>query len=376
MRYWCIRAAFLLLCTLQTDSFIPVPRTKAIEHGATRVRTIHSPVTSPIKHPRNSFRCAFLSCSSSPASTPSSPRSKLRTNVLSLSLVFATFIIHVTHLSRLSLPPLKVLGGARLSLDDIIGSLTLTSLLTMRPSSSPKSIQPRERHKIPTVILALATAYFSSGYLTSMVSSLLGFLSSVGIPITAAMNDSLTVLLGHLAWVLAGGMILSRNHRIFDAGEGWGWGVKSKRRGLMIAATYMSSVFAFNLADHMQSLVVPPAPFSTEGVIERLLVPSGRASSLVGSLAPCLSAPLWEETLYRLYLPPALLSLGLPPLASVLASALAFSAHHMSLTALVPLFALGLVWNWVYYVTGDIWIGVAVHSMWNSRVFVATWLGL
>ena len=95
----------------------------------------------------------------------------------------------------------------------------------------------------------------------------------------------------------------------------------------------------------------------------------------VGAIAPCISAPWWEEVLYRGFLLPSL-SLWMPINLAIPLSAVLFAAHHMSLTSMVPLTALGLVWAILYVHSGNLIVTILIHSMWNSRVFLGSLLGL
>jgi membrane protease YdiL (CAAX protease family) len=84
----------------------------------------------------------------------------------------------------------------------------------------------------------------------------------------------------------------------------------------------------------------------------------------------------WEEVLYRGFLLRALERLcGRADVATV-ASSLLFAAHHLSLTAALPLAALGATWSYLYLASGNLLVPVAIHALWNARVFAGTVLGL
>lgn len=99
------------------------------------------------------------------------------------------------------------------------------------------------------------------------------------------------------------------------------------------------------------------------------------AAMAVGSLAPCITGPWWEEVFYRGFMLPAL-SLWMPSTVSVPLSALLFALHHQSLENLIPLTTLGLVWAIVYMRSKNLLVTVIIHSLWNSRVFLGSLLGL
>lgn len=84
-----------------------------------------------------------------------------------------------------------------------------------------------------------------------------------------------------------------------------------------------------------------------------------------------MTAPVLEEVLYRGFVLPALLHLM--PLALALpASALLFALHHSSLHGLLPLTFLGLVWGGLYARSQNLLVPIAIHTLWNVRVFALT----
>ena len=98
-------------------------------------------------------------------------------------------------------------------------------------------------------------------------------------------------------------------------------------------------------------------------------------ASAVGYIAPCISAPWWEEVLYRGFMLPALTVL-FPVNVSVFLSAIIFSFHHLTLTGFLPLASLGVAWAGIYVLSGNLLVTMVIHAMWNSRVFLGGWLGL
>ena len=83
---------------------------------------------------------------------------------------------------------------------------------------------------------------------------------------------------------------------------------------------------------------------------------------LVASLAPCVSAPWWEEVVYRGFLLPAL-SLFVPrPVVSVPLSGALFGLHHMMPESAIPLAALGTLWAGLYVASGNLAVTIVVHG--------------
>eukprot|EP00922_Rhytidocystis_sp_ex-Travisia-forbesii_P029479 GHVS01043108.1.p1 GENE.GHVS01043108.1~~GHVS01043108.1.p1 ORF type:complete len:712 (+),score=135.40 GHVS01043108.1:43-2178(+) len=122
----------------------------------------------------------------------------------------------------------------------------------------------------------------------------------------------------------------------------------------------------------------PPPPPPSDSIVNQMLNPENNdtLALLVGALAPCVSAPLWEELLYRGFTLPVL-SHFLPCMrTAVPLSAVLFSAHHMNMQSFIPLCILGYLWALLYVHSNNLFVTVVVHSMWNSRVFLGTLWGL
>jgi membrane protease YdiL (CAAX protease family) len=274
-------------------------------------------------------------------------------------------------------------------------------------------VHPRTTSIIAFVLLTIG--YFSTGRLSLLFENLLYTAAGSGLPLTVPMHRSLVVLLGHLAWVGVGSAILAGvlSPRPFFGG-GWTTSTpkqkddqqkptivdrkQSKKRMQKILRPYrwytnkwdtywlwwtiggyFVSAWLFNIADFVNQIILPPYLFAQqgEGVVAQLINPENNDffASLVGYIAPCLSAPWWEEVLYRGYLLPALgLFMGFWP--SVFVSGVLFSVHHLNLMGALPLMVLGWLWAALYAKCGNILVTILIHGMWNSRVFIGSWLGL
>ena len=264
--------------------------------------------------------------------------------------------------------------------------------------------RPHARTTSVIAFILLTFAYFSTGRFSLFFENGLYAAAGYGMPLTVAMHRSLVVLLGHLSWVAVGSAILAGvlSPKPFFGG---GW-VKNKRSDVKHGDTkgkqslrtyrwytnkwdtywlwwtiggYFVSAWLFNVADFANQVLLPPELFAeqSEGVVSQLINPENNdfLASLVGYVAPCLSAPWWEEVLYRGYLLPALgLFMGFWP--SVFVSGVLFSVHHLSVMGAIPLAVLGWVWAALYAKSGNILVTILIHGMWNSRVFLGSWLGL
>lgn len=263
----------------------------------------------------------------------------------------------------------------------------------------------------------LVTAYFMTGRLAQWVELNLYALAGMGVPMTIAMHRSLVVLGGHLAWVAIGSGILGivlRPQPFFGGGNlefdadasvvdgagatrlASGSAAKSPSKKVKqiyrwytnklnsnwvwwsIGGYFISSWF-FNIADFMNQIILPAHVFEMagEGVVSQLINPENNdlAASIMGYIAPCLSAPWWEEVLYRGFLLPAL-CLHMKFWWAVFVSGIVFSVHHVSTTGAIPLAILGWTWAVIYAKSNNLFVTIMIHAMWNSRVFLGSWLGL
>jgi membrane protease YdiL (CAAX protease family) len=143
---------------------------------------------------------------------------------------------------------------------------------------------------------------------------------------------------------------------------------------------YFVSSWLFNVADQLNQCILPAQVLmeAQESVVSQLVNPEHNdlLASVVGYIAPCLTAPVWEEVLYRGFALAGLTAwTGRFHVAAVV-QAVIFSAHHMSVTAAIPLFVLGWIWAMLYAESRNLFTVIFVHALWNSRVFLGSWLGL
>jgi membrane protease YdiL (CAAX protease family) len=143
---------------------------------------------------------------------------------------------------------------------------------------------------------------------------------------------------------------------------------------------YFVSSWLFNISDVLNTYFLPLSVLEAaenSSVVSQLVNPEGRdwLASVVGYLAPCINAPWWEEILYRGFLLPSMfLLLGYKR--AVLVSGVLFSIHHSSLPAFLPLCILGWTWAILYTKSQNLWTTIVIHAMWNSRIFLGSWLGV
>lgn len=286
-------------------------------------------------------------------------------------------------------------------------------------------------HRVTSFVTAMVLfqVYFATGRFSIFWEDLLYDLSGLGFFITAPMQRSLCVLLGHLSWLLLGALLLrwlprpprffqAANHVIHNryddnknndvgtdqtnavnaSGDNddnkksskqqqqqqqrphvWFRSSRKSKWLWWVIGGYCVSSMLFNVADLVNQYILPEAVLeeAQESVVSQLVNPEHNdwIASLVGYIAPCITAPWWEEVLYRGFCLPGLTQLFGYKWA-VFLQGIIFSAHHMSLSAALPLAVLGWTWAVLYTKSQNLWVVVAVHALWNSRVFLGSWLGL
>jgi len=312
--------------------------------------------------------------------------------VVQAALMVGLYFFHMLVLSKVAVPfPVQLLPNTHglfqsIGMDSLAGVLFLAVLayfrkargLPLRPvvfGDRPLPFNPprRGRARVWRILAFLMVAYLTSGSASKWVEDAFS-LSEVNV----ALGRAVQVLAGHLVWVLLGVMILRTNAGpFFGKASRWmkaSWG--TYWLWWAIGGYYVSSL-AFHAADTVNQLVLPASAFEVDSVVTQMINPEGNdiLAMLVGSLAPCVSAPWWEEVLYRGFLLPALY-LFYPPDVATLVSAVIFAAHHMSMSGMIPLTTLGYLWAVLYLLSGNLLVPILIHAMWNSRVFLGSLLGI
>lgn len=282
--------------------------------------------------------------------------------------------------------------------DSVVGALVATVFLLWRrflvrrpdgkeaPPLLPKMLEvshppwkvPREaKRRIGQTTLLLLVAYLASGYGAVFSEQILYLLAGSGVPLTIATTRAWKVLLGHLMWVYMGIRILRRLNPFFPKKGTWlRWKWRSNWVWWAIGGYYVSALF-FNMADVLNQLILPTSLFEEETVVSKLINPENKdlVAMGIGSVGPCMSAPIFEEVLYRGFLLPAL-TCFLPMWAAIPASSVLFAIHHLNPTMVLPLAMLGFIWAILYAKSRNLTVTILIHAMWNSRVFLGSLLGL
>jgi membrane protease YdiL (CAAX protease family) len=109
-------------------------------------------------------------------------------------------------------------------------------------------------------------------------------------------------------------------------------------------------------------------PGGSNPLLELVLTTRDPLALLLFGLTAMVLAPLFEETLFRGVLLPAL-GQRWGDTAGVLLSALVFGLAHLSLGELLPLVVLGMGLGWLRLRTGRLGPCVLMHALWNGFTF-------
>eukprot|EP01041_Mallomonas_annulata_P005991 gene5991-12073_t len=328
------------------------------------------------------------------------------------SLAVCFFWLHMDFLSQnmLVLPfemwPTTVTS---IGLDSLVGIIFLISSLVYHRINNlelPRILnvdkvpwrKPRQHPLVNLLaILSIFIIYYGTSYLTPIISSLLNILA-IFLPLTIPMQRNLGMLISHFIWVIPSLFILSNMQQFFfnnnnnnhvnnnsndikiktnkttrygrvEVPDFW----KPKDQGgsdwltlfvrsnwiWWVMSGYAVSVLAFRISDWI-NLCVPPEWFDVDNIVHQMIRPENNdvLALGVGSIAPCI--------FYRGLIFPWLSSFLPMSLATPL-SALVFAAHHGRKEAMIPLFTLGMTWGILYLLSGNLFVTMVVHAMWNSR---------
>ncbi|OEU19059.1 hypothetical protein FRACYDRAFT_237350 [Fragilariopsis cylindrus CCMP1102] len=296
--------------------------------------------------------------------------------------------------------------------------------------------------------LILVRTYFFTGRISLFWEDFLYGYAKYATWMTVPMHKSLTVLLGHTSWIVLASIILRlipRPQSFFQQPTSMWFTSQYKNKNKnnsssssssmdknkpesqlqpkpqqqqwiwWVLGGYFVSCWFYNISDILNSYIFPLGILQLaeeNSVVGSLLNTYDIKASLVGYIAPCITAPWFEEILYRGYLLPTLL-LWLPSKSSksrqsfqskntsnpsssssskdsdtnsktnsfsyqlaIFISGILFSVHHQSELAFIPLCILGWLWAIIYTKSGNLWTTILIHSMWNSRIFIGGWFGL
>ena len=126
----------------------------------------------------------------------------------------------------------------------------------------------------------------------------------------------------------------------------------------------LGSVFLINI---VLAKLLGESPQSENPVLELFLDAAAWKFGLLGVLVVFVG-PVFEELMFRGWLMGGLREKW-GDTAAVVASSALFAVIHGDLPGMPALFALGLVFGWVYRRSGSLWASILVHGMWNATTF-------
>ena len=269
---------------------------------------------------------------------------------------------------------------------------------------------PVSRWTLVETFATLVVAFWLSHQVSAVLDHLLVALVAAGAPLGPGQTRALCVLGTHLFWAGSALHILGTRLRPFfppwwrpaqsAAGEVSADGEDGTAANTMVGSVtgtderpgwlslswrgpwlrwvlggYFASVVAYNALDGVCASLLPPPPegaLEPDTVVARLVDPEDgdRIALALGAVGPCVSAPIFEEILYRGFVLPALVRLGLALPSAICLHAFLFALHHMLATVVVPLTMLGLLWASIYVGSANLLVTMLIHAMWNGRIFL------
>uniref|UniRef100_A0A3B0MSF4 Protease, putative n=1 Tax=Theileria annulata TaxID=5874 RepID=A0A3B0MSF4_THEAN len=239
----------------------------------------------------------------------------------------------------------------------------------------------RSKFKISMVVTSLLGSFIVSSYFSQFIDSLLLLVSAFDFPISVGMLKSFSVMSSHLFWVFIGSLILkSCMFPIFSKSNPWYKLDLSKLWVYQVLMGYYSSYTIYKLADigyylFLKFFDIQNQVSLTDEQISNICETNETIPILITSIGPCLTAPWWEELLYRVFTF-KLFNSFLPTLYSSIASSIIFSINHLSPHSFLQLFSLGLLWSFIQLNNDNILITILIHSLWNSRIFFGSLTGI
>lgn len=309
---------------------------------------------------------------------------------LQLLIAFPLYALHVLYFSTggWKLPSAVIPNGkglfSNVGFDTAAGAVVALGTLIIRKfllrlpralppllssDTPPWKVSRSDKRKIANTTVLLVVAYLASGYGAVLIEQVLFLLAGLGVPLTIATTRAWKVLLGHLIWVFAGVKILrSKLNPFFPRRGSWmSWKWRTNWLAWAVGGYYVSAMF-FNGADVLNHWLLPASLFNEDTVVSKLINPENRdvMAMAVGCVGPCITAPVFEEVLYRGFLLPAL-ACYLPMWAAIPVSSVLFAVHHLNIQGVLPLTVLGFIWAILYTKSNNLAVTIIIHAMYVGR---------
>ncbi|UKJ88621.2 hypothetical protein MACJ_001865 [Theileria orientalis] len=235
--------------------------------------------------------------------------------------------------------------------------------------------------KISMVVSSLVASFFLSSYFASIMDSLVLFISALNFPVSLEMLNAVSIISGHLFWMAIGSTVLHKYMFPLFGGENAWYKLDVKKTWVyQVLSGYFSSCLVYKIVDNLFLSIVKnfnlqKCESPTDQTISNVCESNETLPIIITSIAPCLTAPWWEELLYRVFTFKIFNSF-LPSLASSLISSVLFSLNHLSMGSFFQLFSLGLLWSLIHNKEDNIFVTFLIHCLWNSRIFLGSLTGL
>nr|PVC49949.1 hypothetical protein MACL_00002652 [Theileria orientalis] len=235
--------------------------------------------------------------------------------------------------------------------------------------------------KISMVVSSLVASFFLSSYFASIMDSLVLFISALNFPVSREMLNAVSIISGHLFWMAVGSTVLHKYMFPLFGGENAWYKLDLKKTWVyQVLSGYFSSCLVYKFVDNLFLSIVNNFNFKqseslTDQTISNVCESNEVLPIIITSIAPCLTAPWWEELLYRVFTF-RIFNSFLPSLASSLVSSVLFSLNHLSMGSFFQLFSLGLLWSLIHNKEDNIFVTFLIHCLWNSRIFLGSLTGL
>ena len=127
--------------------------------------------------------------------------------------------------------------------------------------------------------------------------------------------------------------------------------------GVLAASLFATSLYA-GVVDWLQVEILSPPDVDSDIIFDGPAV-------LLTFQALAFITPMSEEVFFRGFVFGGLLP-RLGPWRAIVASALVFSAFHLSLGVVIPIFITGFLLAWLYWRTGSLWAAIGAHAGQNA----------
>ncbi|CDR96307.1 hypothetical protein, conserved [Babesia bigemina] len=298
-------------------------------------------------------------------------------------IIYAFYLPNFHILFPYQIIPVNSGLGVDVGLDTITSIVSGYYLWISMQKPVPKvTLNLRQKFTIPLVAAGLLGSFYLSGYTAQAVDNGMLLFSAMDFPISVALQRSARILISHLSWVLVGAKMLSHIMPLKGTNTEWFamnpkdlWVYKALAGYFVSCTIYNITDVVFNAAQALKKKLAPNETDVDDEMMEGVLIePSELFPAIIASLGPCLTAPWWEEMLYRIFTFKAL-NVKLPRRMATVLSAFIFAAHHMNPRSLLQLFGLGILWSLIEQGTNNVFVNIAIHSMWNTRIMLGTLLG-